>query len=332
MLASTGRAAAVLRGKTGLTTKTVHGELYQFNRVDGADDDLPEDAPIEQHSQMTLLFSLRIPDDGKKIYIIDESSMLSSEIADDAIVMFGSGNLLSDFFSAAGSNKIIFVGDPGQLPPVKQLFSPALDMEWLAKQGRTAVSITLEKIERNDPDNDILVLASAVRNMSLNTHLPPYPKLPAHRMHNVIVHQSDKDLFLNYVEKFKEMGADGTIAIARSNRMVADINRAVRRDLFGDVDLPIETNDVLLVVHNNYAVPLTNGDFVKVIELGEKTMQGGLYFQNVEIKTLLSDTEHNLLISLDILYSKEANFTKHQLKMLMIDFNRRMKKKKINQN
>ena len=38
LLASTGRAAAVLRGKTGLTTKTVHSELYNFSKVDGADD------------------------------------------------------------------------------------------------------------------------------------------------------------------------------------------------------------------------------------------------------------------------------------------------------
>src|SRR5205085_5695354 len=30
LLASTGRAAAVLRGKTGFVAKTVHSELYQF--------------------------------------------------------------------------------------------------------------------------------------------------------------------------------------------------------------------------------------------------------------------------------------------------------------
>ena len=37
MLASTGRAAAVLKGKTGFETKTVHGELYNFSKVDGID-------------------------------------------------------------------------------------------------------------------------------------------------------------------------------------------------------------------------------------------------------------------------------------------------------
>lgn len=333
LLASTGRAAAVLRGKTGLTTKTVHSELYHFSKVDGADADLPDDAPIDQHSPLIMLFSLRAPDDGKKIYIIDESSMLSSEMSEDeTTVLFGSGNLLEDFFSAIGNNKIIFVGDPGQLPPVKQVFSPALEMEWLAKQKRTAVSVTLEKIERNDPDNDILILASAVRNLGLEKDLPLYPKLPASKMNNVTIHLSDKELFENYVTRFKEVGADGTIAIARSNRMVNSINRAVRRELFGDLDLPVGKNDVLLVIHNNYAVPLANGDFVAVIELGEKVVQAGLYFQKVKIKALLSGTEHDMFISLDILYGKETNFTKGQLKMLMTDFNRRIKKKGIEVN
>jgi len=330
LLASTGRAAAVLRGKTGLTTKTVHSELYHFSKIDGADNEVPEDAPIEQHGQMTMLFSLRETDDSKRIYIIDESSMLASEVSEDTVsVMFGSGHLLADLFSAVGNNKIIFVGDPGQLSPVKQVFSPALEIEWLAKQKRIAISVTLQKIERTDPTNDILVLASAVRNLGIKQDLPLYPKLPAAQRSNVIIHLSDKELFENYLNRFKEVGPDGTIAIARSNRMVNSINRAVRRDLFGDLDLPIEKNDVLLVIHNNYAVPLANGDFVVVLGLREKTMQGDLYFQHIKIKAQLSDSEHDMLISLDILYSEEINFTKSQLKMLMLDFNRRTKKKGI---
>ncbi len=331
LLASTGRAAAVLRGKTGLTTKTLHGELYHFSKLEGDDDDeLPDDAPVEQHGQMSLVFALRPPDEAKMIYIIDESSMLSSELSEDTtIVSFGSGNLLSDFFAAAGNNKIIFVGDPGQLPPIKQIFSPALEMTWLADQRRIAVSVTLNKIERNEADNDILILADNVRSMNdWDSHVR-YPKLPCSNLNNVTMYSTDKELFDCYVRKFKEKGANGTIAIARSNKMVQDINRAVRRDLFGQIDLQIEDSDILLVVQNNYAIPLTNGDFVSVIKLGEKVEQGGLFFQNIEIKTLLSDTEHDMLISLDILYGAEPNYTKDQQKRLMVDFKKRMKKKGI---
>jgi hypothetical protein len=148
-------------------------------------------------------------------------------------------------------------------------------------------------------------------------------------MNNVILHSSDRKLFEDYVNLFKEVGADGSIAIARSNRMVNSINRAVRRELFGELDLPIEKNDVLLVIHNNYAVPLANGDFVTVIALGEKIVQAGLYFQKVKIRAMLSDTEYDMFISLDILYGTETNFTKSQLKTLMTDFNRRVSKKGI---
>ena len=59
MLASTGRAAAELRGKTGFEAKTVHGELYRFSNVDGDEDEILDDAPIDKFGQMRLKFLLR---------------------------------------------------------------------------------------------------------------------------------------------------------------------------------------------------------------------------------------------------------------------------------
>jgi ATP-dependent exoDNAse (exonuclease V) alpha subunit len=241
LLASTGRAATVLRGKTGFDAGTVHGELYKFNKVDGDEEHIPDDATVQQFGQMRLLFFLRPPDDSKKIYIVDESSMLSSEIASDAnTVSFGSGYLLNDFFECVGKNKIIFVGDPGQLPPVGQIFSPALDMEWLASQQKIAISTTLEKIERHNPDNDILLLASNIRSMSMDGKQVKFPKFPARNLGNVSLYPSTKALFDGYVEKYKEVGVNGALAVARSNKMVHHLNRALRRDLFGQIDLPIQ--------------------------------------------------------------------------------------------
>ncbi|MBO9201042.1 MULTISPECIES: ATP-binding domain-containing protein [Niastella] len=224
------------------------------------------------------------------------------------------------------------VGDPGQLPPVKQTFSPALELEWLATHGRTAIALTLEKIERTDAGNGILALASVIRNMVEKNHLTRYPKLPASNLNNVCLYDLDEELFKKYLIKFKELGANGTIAIARSNRMVNDINAAVRRDLFGALGLPIRNDDVLLVTHNNHAVALTNGDFVIVSKVGEIEIKAGLHFQKIYIKALLSETEHEILISLDILYGSETNYTKEQSKSLMLDFSKRMKQKNIKVN
>jgi hypothetical protein len=113
---------------------------------------------------------------------------------DSGHTSFGSGQLLVDFFQAVGSNKIIFVGDPGQLPPVGQEFSPALDMDWLAEQRRIAITVTLEKIERHEADNDILVLASMIRNMVPDPEVIRFPKLPASNLNNVKVHGSQKGI------------------------------------------------------------------------------------------------------------------------------------------
>lgn len=333
MLASTGRAATVLRGKTGFDTKTVHSELYNFSKVDGVDEHIPDNAPIDAYGQMSLQFALRQPDAEKKLYIVDEASMLSSEIGEaQSMVSFGSGFLMTDFFAAVGNNKVIFVGDPCQLPPVGQTFSPALDMDWLANAGRTAISVTLNKIERNSEDNDILVLASAVRDLVADGSWPTFPKLPAKNINSVILHSSEKDLFDQYLKKYQEVGYNGVLAITRSNKMVGIINRAVRRDLHGELDLPLQLNDVLLVVQNNYAVPLANGDFGVVTHIGETRIKAGLNFLSIKIKALATEEEHDVLLSLDILYGRDSNFSQDEQRRLMIDFSDRMKKQKINPN
>jgi len=207
-----------------------------------------------------------------------------------------------------------------------------LEMDWLAKQQRIGVTTTLKKIERNNPDNDILALASIIRDMSLAENPPTFPSLPALNMNNVRVLADDKVLFRSYFTKFQEVGADGTIAIARSNKTVSDINRAFRRDKYGKEDISLQVGEILLVTHNNYAYPLTNGDFVSVCEVGELSIVGNLQFQKIKIKALLSGTEFDMIISLDILYGNQNNFSEYQARSLMIDFNRRMKKKKIKPN
>lgn len=334
MLASTGRAATVLRGKTGFDVRTVHGELYRFSKVEGDEEDIPDDAPIDKYGQMTLQFSLRPPDEGKKVYIIDEASMLSSEISPSSdTVLFGSGCLLVDFFDAANNNKIIFVGDPGQLPPVGQDFSPALDMNWLSEQRRTAISVTLEKIERHEPGNGILSLASSIRTMA-DPQKPfvKFPKLPVRNVSNIQIHISHEALLQDYLNRFKEVGSNGVLAVVRSNKMVNEINQAVRSHLYGTVDMSIQPGELFMVVQNNYAVPLTNGDFVVVTHVGEIRLKANLHFQSVRVKALLSDIEYEILLSLDVLVSQDANFSKEQYKQLMVDFSRRMRKKKFKPN
>jgi hypothetical protein len=333
MLASTGRAAAVLKGKTGFDTKTVHGELYNFSKVDGIDTMLQRDKAAESSNQMSLEFLVRSVDENKRVYIVDESSMLSCQASKDvSFTNFGSGNLLDDFFKVAGNNKIIFVGDPCQLPPIGQNISPALDTNWLTSQNRVALSYTLQKIERVTAGNDILRLAGAVRDMSMQSYWERFPKLPASGLNNVTLHSSYDELFDEYVKNYKIKGPNDILAITRSNKTVQKINRDMRRELFGDEYVPLQIGEVLLVTQNNYTVPLSNGDFVEVRELGAITNKAGMKFQKVKVRPVAGEIDFTLLLSLDTVYHEKGNLTEDQSRELMIDFSFRMNSKKITPN
>jgi ATP-dependent exoDNAse (exonuclease V) alpha subunit len=335
MLATTGRAASVLKGKTGFATKTVHGEIYSFSKMEGAEGlSDGNSGATNNNGQLSMQFLLRMPDeDNKLLYIIDEASMLSGDISEDNLfATFGSAVVLDDLFKVAGKNKIIFVGDPCQLPPVKQSISPALDTKWLAKKDRIAVSFTLTKIERTDASNDILKLAGQIRKMNDDRLEIKFPKLPASNLNNVKLYASDEELFQAYSERQKVKGTNRTLAIARSNKTVQNINKDMRRDLFGSAAMPLQIGDVLLVTQNNYRVPLSNGDFVIVCSLGDIQTKERLNFQTARVKAVASDAEYDVLLSVEALKSDKGNLNDDQLKSLIINFTHRMQAKNISAN
>ncbi len=332
LLATTGRAAAILRGKTKFETSTLHSALFRFTKVDGDSDDIPADAPIDQYGQMKLIFAPATNLKNECIYIIDEASMLASEAkCDSSFAIFGSGELLQDFFEAVGSNKIIFVGDTGQLPPINQPFSPALDTNWLHNHGRIAVKATLDKVMRTDADNDILAIASDVRLTPEDLPVHQF-KIPALNRKNCTIVNHPNTLFSHYLNAYQESGPLKNIAIAASNKECARLNQYFRKKLFPNSTQEIEINETLMVTQNNQMVDLLNGDFVQVIGLGEKSSHLNLKFQNARVKHLITEKEYNVLISLDAIFNHPPNLTQNQQRLLMIDFSNRMKKKGIKAN
>lgn len=333
LLASTGRAATVLKGKTGFPAKTVHSEVYSFNKINGINDEMLQDEASDVSAQLSMEFLIRVADEEKRLYIVDEASMLSCELSkDESFANFGTGIVLNDLFNVVGKNKIIFVGDPCQLPPVGQSFSPALNTQWLTEQNKVTLSVKLEKIERTNATNDILKLATAIREMYDEGIFELYPKLPATNLNDVKIIGTDKELFNAYLAKYKACGASETLAIARTNRKVQMINRAMRRELFGNANTPLQVDEILLVTQNNRKAPLTNGDFVKVCELGDVTLRKGLSFQKVRVKPIASETEYDLLLSLDAMQTENGNLSKSQMDELTIDFSHRMRARNISMN
>lgn len=328
LLATTGRAAAILRGKTDFPTSTIHGALYSFSKVDGDDESIPDDAPADSFGQMRLIFEPNKRLEDNCIYIVDEASMLASEsLNDSSFAVFGSGNLLPDLLDAIGRNKIIFVGDPCQLPPVGQNISPALDEKWLNQFGRVAVTGTLDQIMRTRAGNDILNVAAEVRKQ---IGIPPstrWIKLPARNRNNCKVLPDRNTVFLEYYARFLQYGPKEAIAIAHSNKACNHLNKYFRKRLFPDSKLTVEENEILMVTQNNHIVPLTNGDFVKVVSFAEISERAGLKFQNVRLQHVDTSKEYEIKLALDPFGNFAANLSPDQQRNLMIDFSRRMRKK-----
>lgn len=330
LLATTGRAAAILRGKTEFATSTVHGKLYSFSKVDGDEEDIPDDAPADAFGQMRLIFEPNKKLEDDCIYIVDEASMLASESNNEAsFAVFGSGNLLPELLTAIGKNKIVFVGDNCQLPPVHQSFSPALDQNWLNNHGRITVTATLDQIMRTNKDNDILQIAAEVRKKVGIKSSDRWIKLPAKNRNNCTVLPDGNTVFLEYYARFLQYGPQESIAIAPSNKSCNHLNKYFRLRLFSKNANLIEKEEVLMVTQNNYVVPLTNGDFVKVLEPGEIAAKAGLRFQNVRIQHLITNKEYEIKIALDPFANYAANLTTDQQRTLMIDFSRRMRRRGI---
>ncbi len=124
LMAPTGRAAKVIREKTGQEAFTIHKSIYSY-------EDMVE---IEEGDSFYYYYKIRNNVDvAGKIFIVDEASMLSDAKSEGEFFRFGSSHLLSDLITYTRvaqpnvNSKIIFVGDPCQLPPVGHNSSKAFE-------------------------------------------------------------------------------------------------------------------------------------------------------------------------------------------------------------
>lgn len=321
LLATTGRAAAVLRGKTGFESRTVHSMLYQFSQVEGETEETAENTNVDQFGQMALRFEMRPKSQERTVYIIDEASMLSSETSEqNSFAHFGSGRLLIDLLESIPNGKFIFVGDPCQLPPVGQNISPALSQQWLEGAGVKAETGELSEILRTNSNNDILLVASSIRRMLEDTAvaIPKWPKIPALRRHNVTVCLTEDLLFDEYWQSIQRSA--NSIAIALSNTQCHKINERIRTLKYGVSNAALQVGDRLLITQNNYLVPLTNGDFVEVLSVGDRRYRCKLTFINIQVKNEVIGDSHDILFIEDLLHRKLTNITPESHRELMIAY------------
>lgn len=325
LLATTGRAAKVLQGKTGIAARTLHACIYQFDEMEG----LPAGDKTPAAGQLSLQFALKAhPDYGAPpVYIIDESSMIPNmALTGGQMARFGSGHLLKDFLEFSEGHRVVFVGDPCQLPPVsKETFSPALSPRYLRDNYTVAVQYAeLSEIIRQGQDSEILRLAGRFRADIVARRFVKWPKIGRPAGQQAHLYKNEHELVRGYMKYLERKAYDEALMITNANGHCRRLNHKLRMQLMGNKNLV--PGELLMVVQNSYKVPLTNGDQVVVKRVEPAGKRAGLNFLRVRVQEVGGGAEHDTLLIRELLYNDHPGLTPDENRNLLIDFDVRMRK------
>lgn len=310
LLAPTGRAAKVMANYSKKKAFTIHKKIYR---------------QVSHPNSGALVFQ-RMPNYATNtIFIVDEASMITDESD------FGTNSLLTDLIefvftnpeNGHTGNKLIFVGDTAQLPPVGKSLSPALSADYISKEFHMEVqSHELIDVMRQDIHSGILFNATQLRTL-----------LAQNSLEIKFNTASFKDFYRMTGEKmedgmqyaYRKFGKEDTIVLTRSNKSAVQFNEFVRRTILYQED-EISSGDLLMIVRNNYhwldedspAGFLANGDFVEIMRIKKEEEMHGMRFLNVSLR-LCDYEEHPEIeakIMLDTLHSPESALGKEANKKL----------------
>ena len=334
VMAPTGRAAKILRQKTkyGLT---IHKSIYKFDDVDFSKD---SSGKLENESYKIIypLNNLMIEN---SVLIIDEASMITSRLSEHPIFIFGTDILLNDLLTYAKPHnlktKIIFVGDPAQLPPVGDNKSMAFESSYFDSLGLSVAETELREVKRQG-DNLILKNASLLRD-KIQEENPR--ELFFSYDDSSFVRLNVEDMINRYVDENPIPEMHSGVIISFSNAQCLHNNVAVRKRYF-PYNGNITSGDVIQIISNNYStypVEVFNGDFAKILKVSENTIsqtapvfveENGkrirkeitLVFRKVELIVDHFDEPFECMIIDSLLNSTNRDLTIDEMKALYINF------------
>lgn len=347
LLASTGRAAKILANISGSNgnTSTIHSMIYSFNGFNKEFDE-KEVQKADKDGQLFLVFEpaqLDAKSTPETIYIIDEASMVS-DVATNIITQakFGEGRLLKELldYDKRAESKFIFVGDPCQLPPIEQYFSPALTKGYFMQQfGMTAQETQLTKIMRQKGASGIIDASQQIRHLyhkapesvSFYGRQKLWSYLPFRQYKDIILHSDLEEMINHYVENVRKFGLNYAVCICRRNKDCSQLSSMIRSKL-GFFSGHIQKGDLLMVIQNNIPTGLMNGDMVTVEEVSSRSeSRGMLTFRQIKVKELFTGNTYTSLMIEEIVNLNRLNLDSEQQKSLFMDFIIRMSKKGIKQ-
>lgn len=347
LLASTGRAAKVLANLSNRngSTSTIHSMVYSFNGLNKVYDD-KEEPVVDKDGQLFLVFEpsrLNESEVPETVYIIDEASMVS-DVASKNVTQakFGEGRVLKELldYDRRTGSKFIFVGDPCQLPPIEQYYSPALMKDYFRQTfGMVAHEAQLTEIMRQQGTSGIIDASKQIRGLynrapsdvSLYGAQRLWGTLPFRQYRDIQLHPNLESMTNDYVAKVKSAGLNSAVCICRSNKTCSLLSASIRQKL-GFTYGRIQKGDLLMVIQNNMPTGLMNGDMVTIEEIGPRTeSRAGLTFRQVTVKELFTHATVKTLIIEDVVNQSRLNLDSVQQQALFIDFILRMRAMGIKQ-
>lgn len=262
LMAPTGRAAKVIREKTGQETFTIHKSIYSF-------EDLIE---VKEGDSFYYQFKIRNNINiVNQIFIVDEASMVSDAKSEGEFFRFGTSHLLSDLITFTRVNqpginsKIIFVGDICQLPPVGDNSSKAFEPAYLKQKfNLSSEEVEMKEVKRQEGKSGILSSAAKMRKSISSGFFNDFNL----RSNGSDIVNPAYDDFLNVWEN----AASPKIIIAYKNKTCLDLNLQIRERRFGSANLPVQKSDIIILGANNYRKGVFNGEFAVVNSVGSSTV------------------------------------------------------------
>lgn len=292
LLAPTGRAAKVFSGYAGQRAYTIHRKIYRQKAFSNEPSGF---MPAENLHKDTL-------------FIVDEASMIANDGTDS--IVFGSGRLLDDLiqYVYSGENcRLILMGDTAQLPPVRQIESPALNPEVLRGYNLEVEEISLAQVVRQEENSGILFNATRLRDALRNQAVEIFPKLRLAGFSD-FRKVNGEELIEEISAAYNRDGIEETMIISRSNKRATIYNNGIRnRILFREEEL--SSGDRLMVAKNNYYWTagckemdfLANGEIIQVMRVRRTTEMYGFRFADITAYFQDYDLEMDIKILLDTL-------------------------------
>ena len=309
LLAPTGRAAKVFSSYSGKSAYTIHRRIYRQKSILNA-------------SQFVLAENRAV----NTLFIVDEASM----IANDGTSGFGTGALLDDLvefvYSARGCSMLL-LGDTAQLPPVGELLSPALSVQYLRSMFLNVTHVELTQVMRQLDGSGILQNATMLREVIRSGEGGFLPDVKLKGFADICP-VSGEELIEAIESSYGSVGVEDTIVLCRSNKRANVYNEGIRRRILCREE-ELCRGDMLMVVKNNYYWRellgredkalldkidfIANGDMAEIVRVGGVEEVYGFRYAEVALSLVdYEDCEIDVTIMLDTLTSESPSLTRDE--------------------